>query len=104
MPVPSQPERPDPVIKPVEHADLPNLIAFLERNDSPETVRNFNPIPLNATTAEDILRPGNKDRYYIAKTSERIVGLTMLRGWNEGFDTPSFGVLVDDSVRGRGLG
>jgi ribosomal protein S18 acetylase RimI-like enzyme len=28
----------------------------------------------------------------------------MLRGWDEGFDVPSFGVLVDHRTQGQGLG
>jgi len=34
----------------------------------------------------------------------KLVGISMLRGWNEGFDVPSFGVVVDSEWQGQGIG
>lgn len=35
--------------------------------------------------------------------ARRLAGLFMLRGWNEGYDLPAFGVLIDEKFRGSGL-
>ena len=59
---------------------------------------------MTEATAEEIaLRPG-ADRYYGAFIEGRLVALSMLRGWNEGFDVPSFGIVVDAAWHGRGIG
>lgn len=34
---------------------------------------------------------------------ERLAGFFMLRGWNEGYDVPAFGILIDEGYRGYGL-
>ena len=84
--------------------DRPALGRFLRRNDVPEVTGHFHPFPMTEVTAEEIsLRPG-ADRYYGAFIEGRLVALSMLRGWNEGFDVPSFGIVVDAAWHGRGIG
>lgn len=34
---------------------------------------------------------------------EQMVGFFMLRGWNEGYDVPAFGILIDENYCGYGL-
>ena len=66
--------------------------------------RPFPSVPDDLATAEEIaLRPGD-DRYFGAFIEGRLVGLSMLRGWNEGFDVPSFGIVVDPASHGHGIG
>ena len=64
----------------------------------------FHPHPL--TFAEAVARAAYKgeDVYAIATKDDRIVGYAMLRGWDEGYDIPSFGIAVEPTVHGRGLG
>lgn len=91
-------------IKPVECADYTLFSIFLERNNVPEITRHFNPFPLTHKSAENICCGSHRDRYYIAIMNGDIVGMCMLRGWDQGFDTPSFGVMVDMSHHGKGIG
>jgi len=46
----------------------------------------------------------HQDRYYAAFMEEKIVGLVMLRGWDEGYAIPSLGILVDREHQGVGIG
>ena len=45
-----------------------------------------------------------KDLYCAAFLGDRLVGYGMLRGWDEGYSVPSFGVAVGATYRGRGIG
>jgi len=84
--------------------DCEALGQFLEENDRPEVTRYFNPFPLDRATAQRICLNGQLDRYIVALLKGRIVGLSMLRGWNEGFDVPSLGILIDRSNTQHGIG
>ena len=91
-------------IRLVRSEDCGALIQFLEENDRPEVTRYFNPFPLDRATAQRICLNGQLDRYIVALLKGRIVGLSMLRGWNEGFEVPSFGILIDRSNTQHGIG
>ena len=90
-------------IRQVQEKDLEALALFLEENDRPEIKRQFHPFPLTSQTARQIASAGQLDRYYVTIVNGKIVGLCMLRGWDEGFEIPSFGVLVDHRHQGLGL-
>ncbi len=45
-----------------------------------------------------------KSRYYAAFLGGAAVGLAMLRGWEEGYEVPSFGMFIDHRYHGRGIG
>ncbi len=91
-------------IRQVQETDYEDLARFFRDNNRPEITKHFHPFPLNAQTAYNIVHTSHLDRYYIAICNSRIVGLCMLRGWDEGFDIPSFGVLVDYRYHGVGIG
>jgi len=55
-------------------------------------------------TAERLCLASSKDHYYVAFLDGMMVGLVMLRGWDEGYEVPSFGVFIDYRYHGRGLG
>lgn len=91
-------------IRQVEQADLPALRMFFQQNDRPEVTAHFHPFPLNERSAAQIAAGTGQDGYYLAQQGEMIVGLCMLRGWDEGYDVPSFGVMIDHRHHGRGIG
>jgi ribosomal-protein-alanine N-acetyltransferase len=91
-------------IRKVQASDYETLASFFEANNIPEVIRHFHPFPLNAQTAYKIACNEHLDRYYIAIRDTRIVGLCMLRGWDDGFGIPSFGVCVDHNFQRLGLG
>ena len=92
------------MIRMVRTSDYEDLARFFEENNRPEIAKYFHPFPFTSQTAHNIACTSHIDRYYIAICNGCIVGLGMLRGWDEGFALPSFGVFVDYRHHGLGLG
>ncbi len=88
-------------IEPI-HGD--DLAVFLEENDVPAVTGTFNPFPMSAESARKIAHLPRQDRYYGALMANRIICLSMLRGWDEGYVVPSFGIIVDYRYHSLGVG
>lgn len=80
------------------------LRAFFRRNFRPEITESFTAFALDETQADQIAAHRGKDRYFLFFDSGIPVGFWMLRGWDEGYEVPSFGVFVDYEHQGKGLG
>ena len=93
-----------PLLRALGPGDRDALARFLERNDVPEVTGHFHPFPMTSDSADEIVLRAGDDRYFGAFVEGRLVGLSMLRGWNEGFDVPSFGIVVDHASHGHGIG
>jgi ribosomal protein S18 acetylase RimI-like enzyme len=85
-----------------EHADA--LGALFERNSLPAVTETFDPFPLTAAEARRIALDPRRDDYYIATRGENLLGFSMLRGFDEGYEIPSFGIFVDHESHGQGVG
>lgn len=92
------------MIREITPADESSLARFFSENDCAEVTRFFHPFPLDAESARRIAREPRKDRYFAFWEDESIVGLAMLRGWDEGYEVPSFGIAVDHRYQGQGIG
>lgn len=64
----------------------------------------FRPHPFTKRRARDIANHAGKDAYAILFDGQRPVAYGMLRGWEEGYETPSLGIAVRNDSQGRGLG
>lgn len=84
--------------------DAPALGELFRANDDPATVADFHPFALTAEMARTLASEPGADRFYGVWRGDRLVAFTMLRGWNEGYEVPSFGILVDRSERGLRVG
>ena len=91
-------------IRQIRCDDYEELARFFNDNNRPEITSRFHPFPLTAETAHRLACTTYLDHYYITVINEQIVGLCMLRGWDEGFEVPTFGVLTDHWFNGLGLG
>jgi ribosomal protein S18 acetylase RimI-like enzyme len=92
---------------PVGPDDGHDLGEFFEALASdPDTPRLFHPHPLTRAYARELCgRVGRmRDGYFLAWFAGRIVAYWMLRGWDEGYAVPSFGVAVHPLARGLRLG
>ena len=85
-------------------ADAPALAAFFADNNRADIVQNFHPFPLDAASAHTLCNHAGRDRYFAHFENNAILGLAMLRGWDDGFAIPSFGILVHREHAGRGSG
>lgn len=85
-----------------EHADA--LVELFERNAVASITAGFDPFALSATKARWIALRHHADAYYLAICREQLVGMSMLRGFDEGYEIPSFGIFVDHLRHGEGIG
>lgn len=78
---------------------------FDELREDPASV-HFHPHPFTDEAARRIAeRTGiRRDSYFGAFQDDRLIGYGMLRGWDEGYEIPSFGVAVRIQSRGMGIG
>lgn len=63
----------------------------------------FHPHPLTADEAKRRCQYTGKDLYYLLTGEQQVLGYGMLRGWDEGYETPSLGIAIRASARGKGL-
>lgn len=89
---------------PVGRDRLEQLVALFERNDVAQVTELFDPFPLDAAQARRIALESRRDRFYLAFRQGQAVGFSMLRGFDEGYAVPSFGIFVDRERHGEGIG
>lgn len=97
----------DLAVKRLSALDADRLGRFFELLEADsETTRYFHPHPLTRAFAAHLCarQATCLDRYYLMQYHERIVAYSMLRGWDEGYDIPSFGGCTHPELRGTGLG
>ena len=94
-------------IRPVTAADAAALGRFFEALAADaEAATFFHPHPLTADEAASLCRKAAsiRDGYFVAEYAGRIVGYSMLRGWDEGYEVPSWGGAVHPQLRDAGIG
>jgi ribosomal protein S18 acetylase RimI-like enzyme len=84
----------------VSPGDAPALAELF--SDIDETF--FRPHQFTEQQASEIANHVGRDIYAILLDGERPVAYGMLRGWDEGYETPSLGIAVRSDSQGRGLG
>lgn len=90
--------------EPVEAKHVDALTELFERNSTSAVTSSFDPFPLTAREAQRIALEPCKDAYFVAARADRLVGLSMLRGFDEGYEIPSFGIFVDYEAHAQGVG
>jgi ribosomal protein S18 acetylase RimI-like enzyme len=85
-----------------EHVDA--VVELFRRNAVAAVSHSFDPFPLTPAQARSIALEPHEDAYYLASEGRAPVGMSMLRGFEQGFQIPSFGILVDREHYGQGIG
>jgi ribosomal-protein-alanine N-acetyltransferase len=93
-------------IRPVAPADAEQLGDLFAEFAADPGSAHFHPHPFTPAMARRIAERDGivKDQYFVAMLDGRVAGYGMLRGWDEGYEIPSFGVGVAITDRGRGIG
>lgn len=91
-------------LKQIQSDDFEALKSLFLKNNQPVITNTFHPFPLTVETAWWMSYQPRLDRFYIALLGGAPVGFSMLRGWDEGYDVPSFGVFIDFDYHGKGIG
>lgn len=89
-------------IKELKLQDVSNLVNKLSEN-SVEYLKLFTAFDLNTDTINSILSKAVNDKYFGIFLSNKIVGFYMLRGFDDGFDIPSYGVIISSDYSNKGL-
>jgi ribosomal protein S18 acetylase RimI-like enzyme len=92
------------IIEPVEAGHAQALVELFERNRVPAVNASFDPFPLTADEAKRIALEPRLDAYFVASMDTELIAMSMLRGFDEGFTVPSFGIFVDHRHHGHGVG
>lgn len=77
-------------------------LKFREIGKEPQSF--FTPHKFNFRQAALVHKKLNLDEYFFAVKSSQFIAYGMLRGWSEGYETPSLGIYVFPKFRGVGLG
>ncbi len=89
-------------IRPLSFADASDLSSLLLAQ-TPDYVRFFTPFKFDLSSVQNLLAGQGMDIFMGFYVGESLIGFFMLRGWNSGFEIPSYGVLIDEKYSGYGL-
>lgn len=64
----------------------------------------FKPHPLDEKAAHERAYYSGQDYYCVMSNGKEILGYGMLRGWDEGFEIPSLGIVIHPQVQRQGSG
>jgi [ribosomal protein S18]-alanine N-acetyltransferase len=80
------------------------LAEFFEQIVTSGDNHMFHPHPFDRQTASAISHREGLDQYVVALVDGDIVAYGMLRGWDDGYEVPSLGMIVHPASRGIGMG
>lgn len=86
-------------IRPLNPPDADVIASFMSSQSS-EYLRFFYAFGADESEIAAILSAAKMDIYSGLFWREDLAGIFMLRGWDEGYDVPAFGVLIDEKYRG----
>jgi [ribosomal protein S18]-alanine N-acetyltransferase len=66
--------------------------------------RYFHPHPFTDDVAIMLAQYSGKDLYYVLVNEKTVLAYGLLRGWEQGHDIPSLGIVVHPEARGLNLG
>ncbi len=92
----------DLVIKKIGIDSVDELTDLMQKEDS-EYSRYFIPFRLDYLSIKEQFSRLRKDVFWGIAINNKLVGFYMLRGFDEGYDIPSYGVWISKEFSGKGL-
>ena len=89
-------------IEPLSHTHIPALVA-LHGGSPPGYNAYFTPFAFDEPTLTQILAQRRADQYLALLWGDELAGISMLRGFDQGYSVPSYGVWVAHAYSGRGV-
>lgn len=89
-------------IKELKTIDALNLSALILSAPKDYT-KYFTPFSFEEDSIKKLINNAIKDKYFGIFVDEFLVGFYMLRGFDEGFEIPSYGVWISEKFSGMGL-
>lgn len=90
------------LIRPLEPKDADLIVDFMQARP-PEHIRYFYAFGADKSAIAEILSKSELDVYLGIFWQNELIGIFMLRGWDAGYDIPSYGVLINEKYRGKYL-
>jgi RimJ/RimL family protein N-acetyltransferase len=90
------------IVRSLEVEDAAALSAMLKAQSQTYT-RFFNPFNFDWETIASLLAKRSLDVFMGMYWQAELRGFFMLRGWDEGFEVPAYGVLIDEKYGGYAL-
>lgn len=87
---------------PLQPEHVTAVAGMFEEINADPTARRFHPHPFDADNAIRVCSGAGRDLYSGLWIDGKLSGYGMLRGWDEGFDTPSLGIWISARLRGTG--
>jgi ribosomal protein S18 acetylase RimI-like enzyme len=81
-----------------------SLVELLRAIDAVDDRGWFRPHPFDSAHVDALCNPSKRDLHYVLRDSATAIGYGLLRGWDEGYPTPSLGIAVHPAWRGLGFG
>ena len=72
-------------------------------SDDKSYSKYFIPFPFELEVIKNILREKKQDKFFGIFEESKLIGFYMLRGFDEGFNVPSYGVWISKSYSNKGL-
>ena len=70
---------------------------------SKEYSQHFIPFEFDLDSVTSAISKANKDMFYGIYVEKKLIGFYMLRGWDAGFEVPSYGVWIAENFSSKGL-
>jgi RimJ/RimL family protein N-acetyltransferase len=83
-------------------ADTARLAGLLAAQRT-QYMAHFAPFAFDAQTIARTIASAKRDQYWALSVDGKLAGFCMLRGLDQGFERPAFGVFVAERYSGRGL-
>src|SRR5579871_4653049 len=83
-------------------AHIGDLVRLYEEAP-PDYSRYFHPFTFDSPTLMRLLASRQRDLYYVVLADGEVAGYYMLRGFDEGYRTPAYGVWISPLFSGHGL-
>jgi len=92
----------EPVIAPLTPEEAGELAAIFKAA-RPGYIAHFHPFAFDEESVRAQLEGARRDRYWGIRCGGELAGIFMLRGFNDGYERPAFGVFIAEHFAGRGL-
>lgn len=80
-----------------------SVIADALQNEDSEYLKHFIPFEFTLQSITEILSNAERDKFFGLFVKDDLVGFYMLRGLDEGYETPSYGVWISSKYSNKGL-
>ena len=85
------------------HSEQASTLSALILNTPKDHTKYFTPFSFEEDSIKKNINNAVNDKYFGIFINDELVGFYILRGFDEGFEVPSYGVWISDKFSGLGL-